>query len=541
MEQSLYKRQIAEYLDEYHTNNQWDSLILDDHIDNLIFVRSKMRGRVELSPLPYLSYKRTLLSLIRKDYALDIEVDDETLMSNYLPSGEKLTKKLSKEIAVARESKYYPQESRLDYFNKLRNEKNTYIISSDPFDILDLYNNQEAPNTCISAGGSNQSTMYRYLYSDQIYIAFTSDKRSRLIIYDNPEEKIVSLGRIYGERDHMLPQVVIKYYIGLGYSFAEYPNMFFDMSDWYYIDAPNFEFGAVVREMGGDLFSERNAHLLKTSHTPINRIPAHWDKTYTAFTCEPLQKTIINGAFKDTGEYITDMDAYLCESCGRIVRYDEYNEGSEMCDECDEESMSYGTYCSGCDSWYNYEDLSEDGYCQNCEDEMTKHECSACGKIVSERHFIDETGLCNRCDYEGRKLDEATTGMEDVNMFRLTALGFVRSLANPNYIIWYKGDENYNFKIKEKEVELNGYFTMEELAGIVEYGSTRQHWLKKGRTRFFHFVEESKNRFVDTRTSDHEISYNSKSKIIWLKGEFPFNDLVALYYSLANILNYNTN
>ena len=71
---------------------------------------------------------------------------------------EKLTKVLSELVKENR----YSDDQRLDYFHKLRNPNVKYKIYSNIEEITTRYQKVE---TCLSPGGSNQSNIFRHLYS----------------------------------------------------------------------------------------------------------------------------------------------------------------------------------------------------------------------------------------------------------------------------------------------------------------------------------------------------------------------------------------
>lgn len=391
-----YKLDLRNYLENYDEYSFIYEDFNENFIENLIEIRKNMREKVELPPLPILDYKRNTwreLNLLHNFEGLD--VSDEILLSNRLPSGEKLTKRISKAI-YKDDYRYSTTDPRIDYFNKPRNEKNTYIISADPLDILRLYYEVE---TCISPWGSNQSTIYRYLYSDQIYIAYSSDERSRLIIFDNPEQKIVFLCLVYGYQDPMLVQTVIQHYIDLGYSFLDTYYFLFDTRNWFYCDGTHARYLNLIRVMGGTIVSGKDIE--EENRVAINRVPAHWDKDEDALFKGRIydKDNIIYPFFKDSGNHTIYEGQEFCDNCGEVIDDRDYDYDYEMCAYCanGQRAEDYKE-CEGCGNPTFYEELSEDGLCSACQADVEYFICDACGQRVPDYEFNEEAYLCIECD-----------------------------------------------------------------------------------------------------------------------------------------------
>jgi len=50
--------------------------------------------------------------------------------------------------------------------------------------------------------------------------------------------------------------------------------------------------------------------------------------------------------------------------------------------------------------------MSVTGLCEICQQPDVDHTCDRCGRLVCERHFDEETGLCVECASEVRGPDE---------------------------------------------------------------------------------------------------------------------------------------
>lgn len=385
---------LREYVYFYYHNDLSDNLA-----DNLLEVRKNMRDRVVLDPLPYLEYKRNLWQELSVDYDMgSVEMTDDILENNRLPSGEKLTKYISK---ASREINPHITDARIDYFHKVRNEQNQYVISGDPLELLELYAGNYAPTTCASPGHENQSMMFRYLFSDQVYIAFTTDLSTRVVIYDNPEHKVAYINSLYGARDPMLIQVIIKYYIGLGYKFLKDYNTFFNTIDWTYIDSSNDQHHGMIKIMGGDFAF--NSFI--DERILLNRIPSHWNKTTDAmFDKKLIHDSIIWPHFIDDGASILHEGERWCSGCGYVVDESDFNTDYDYCNEC---AAEYQRQCQSCGEHFYFEDVNNEGFCQNCEINMEYYSCDACGDYVAEVYFNTASYLCDDCDLRGKELEKS--------------------------------------------------------------------------------------------------------------------------------------
>jgi DNA-directed RNA polymerase subunit RPC12/RpoP len=41
--------------------------------------------------------------------------------------------------------------------------------------------------------------------------------------------------------------------------------------------------------------------------------------------------------------------------------------------------------------------MSITGLCQICEQNTAEYQCSRCGTLVCEKHFVEDQGLCSDC------------------------------------------------------------------------------------------------------------------------------------------------
>lgn len=348
-------------VNEKFTNylNQWevDVPFSEGYEDRISEIKSGMLEKQTIKPIEMLKYQRLILKCIERSESISLPAfTEEELNKNFYicdeyPTGIKVTKYVNK-IINARYN-LGRQDSRLDYFNKLRYDDNEYYIDSNPFLFVELYRNIQ---TCVSPGGENQGNIFRLLASPYIYIAYDKRKKVRTLIFADDKNKRVFLNPVYGEYDLMFIFSIVDHYIKLGYSFIKDIELYFE-NDSIYKDSDELSFSDIVEFMGAQIFSDS----MKVYPHLLDR------PSWITFEGDVYTGKIYDNMRLTTYEDFYEM--YECYKCGGRFYEDDYDFDSECCHSCSD------VYCDVCDEYFDQEHYDWDyDCCRACADEERERE-----------------------------------------------------------------------------------------------------------------------------------------------------------------------
>lgn len=373
-------------------------------IENMIEIRKDMPNEVEIPTVQMLDYKKAIIKELEKDYSkireCNFKFTDEELEKNRFMTGSQSDRKITKVLSEIIKETRYGDDQRLDYFHKLRNPDVKYKIYSSIEEITTRYKEVE---TCLSPGGSNQSNIFRHLYSPYAYLIGDVEGNARMLAYIDFKNKYVFLHRVYGSYDLMLEISAIKYFVENGFVFVENIQDYFDGTEMFnYVDAFYTNRLEYVRFFGGKIKSEASegegVHLFeKPKDAKILDRHGNVSNKVDAFKYELLQnpELTINATLNDSCG-IRNEDEYCCSNCGEIVSRDEYDFDYECCSVC---SNHNNNYCPECDcNGISDDDFSFSmGMCIDCV-ESRHNICSECFKEEIRREdFNFEFRMCNDC------------------------------------------------------------------------------------------------------------------------------------------------
>lgn len=355
------ERKLKDYIDSYAENTTFD--IRPDFDEVVRQQRKSVLPAMELERPSILTYKRAILkelenSSFRKefDFLKEVAFTDEELATNIVGDsmpeyrGWKITK------AVTHLSNRANVQL-LDFFNKPRFENSKYFLSGDPLDLIRAYNEI---GTCITAGGSNQGMMYRYLLSPYVYIAYDEKMKSRILVFLNPQEKYAFINGTYGLYDPMLTLSLLNTLKKMGYRFVYRLSHMFEHDDWHYVDSRTFEQRGLAEVLGSFV---PDKEVIQYEFTP-----RHPEATFVgdALTGAEIEDgKVYDGSFHDAGRTCPEGYGY-CEACGEVYSIDEFDDeyciycsGYRECEECGERYYSDDMYYIEeedrmvCESCYN--------------------------------------------------------------------------------------------------------------------------------------------------------------------------------------------
>ena len=324
----------------------------------LLGLREGMQPRVQIPQLDMMTYKKSIIADITKDYNLTLDFTDEELEQNRILNGEHKNTKITKYISNKLSERHKAlREQKLDFFNKLRTADNEYYIDSDPSVILEAY---LAVRTCLSPGGENQSNLIKFLASPYVYIAVDKRYSSRMMIYADWDRKIAFFHRVYGNYDYMFALSVVKYYIDNGFVFANHLYDAFDDGEGDFIsyrDSDENDYTHHIDFFGGEYGAMPEVDLWKQpswyhSHVDMlsgKRMKGHH---YTTFY-----------NFHDSASRMLPEGEEYCTSCQDIVRSDDYDFDWEMCNYCSNDH----NYCEYCGENHPSESYNfDENMCNGC-------------------------------------------------------------------------------------------------------------------------------------------------------------------------------
>lgn len=344
----------------------------EQYFNDVEDLRQYCMPRFELQQIPMLEYKNIIVKTLELDYPEAIsnysftpaELLNNRVNTDKLAKGEenmKLTKFLAKKIKET--GKCYKFEQRLDYFHKIGSSDESYFISGDPIDIVNLYRDIE---TCISPSGENASSMLQMLVSPFVYIAYSSNHLCRMLLYIDIERKLFATGSVYGKYNKMFELTVLKWFKENGYTMAKNAYDLFSTTHSYYVD--NVNGGAITSAKAMNLsLLEKTENITRVDlfKKPVEIKNKNYDFiTGEKATCE-IDSTVIND-IRTSGEYILTEDQAYCYECGGIVGSEHFDYDSDLCYDCSESVL----YCDDCGETFYEEDfvLSAD-LCISCYEE----------------------------------------------------------------------------------------------------------------------------------------------------------------------------
>lgn len=354
------ERKLIDYIHRYAEHTTFN---IRKDIDEVIKQQRKsVLPTMELERPSILTYKRAILKELRNssyrkefDFLNDIPFTDEELTANIVGDsmpdyrGWKITK------AVTHLSKRSNIQL-LDFFNKPRFEKAKYFLSGDPLDLVRAY---DKIGSCITAYGSNQGMMYRYLLSPYAYIAYDSGMQSRILVFLNPKEKYAFINRTYGSNDPMLTLSLLNTLNKMGYRFVDKLWFMFENDEWHYRDSEKFQQKGLAEVFGNFMPDEEV--------TCYEFTPRHPEATFVgdALTGDKIEDgKVYNGSFHDAGRTCPEDYAY-CDGCGEIHYIDDFMD-DEYCVNC-----SGYRNCEECGERYHNDDIyyveeSDSALCEHC-------------------------------------------------------------------------------------------------------------------------------------------------------------------------------
>lgn len=366
----------------------WESETFFDRqenwIENVFEVRSGMHPKIEIQPVDMMLYKKTILEELMLDFTkkspfdsddsniakIDMNFTEQELIENRISqgpnSGQKITKLLHKAM--------YGTDGRtlqvLDFFHKLRTENNVSTIESCPIAMLEAYTRVQ---TCISAGGQNQSSILKYLFSPFTYIINSGSKKSRMVAFIDFPNKKVFLNPVYGEFDKMFEISVIQYFIKEGFEFLD-DFRYFSVDDSYYVDRHEFPYKTVVKILNGKIFD-----VYKNGQSYSKDIFQKPDWVKYKGDGLAINNNYYEGLTTSLELHdqdgIYDSESYFCSQCGCTVGVDEYNFDCECCYECSNDYEEEHTYCEKCGSTVDNDDYDfENDCCYDCAEELKENE-----------------------------------------------------------------------------------------------------------------------------------------------------------------------
>ena len=323
-------------------------------IQNMIEIRKDMPNEIEIPIVPMLDYKKTIIKGLEKDYSsikeYDLKATDEELEKNRFMSGPETGRKITKVLSELVKQNRYSDDQRLDYFNKLRNPNVEYKIYSSIEEITTRYQKVE---TCLSPDGSNQSNIFRHLYSPYAYIIGDTEGNARMLAYIDFKNKYVFLHQVYGAYDLMLKISAVKYFVDNDFLFLENLNNYFLGAEMFnYVDAFQTHGLEYVEYFGGKIKRENDeetVHLFKKpENAKILDRYGNINDRIDAFKNEHLidKELTINATFHDSYG-IRNEDEFYCNNCGEIVSGDDYDFDYECCAAC---ANVDNNYCPECDN-----------------------------------------------------------------------------------------------------------------------------------------------------------------------------------------------
>lgn len=373
-------------------------------IENMIEIRKDMPNEIEIPIVSMLDYKKTIIKELEKDYSnigeCNFKFTDEELEKNRFMTGSQADRKITKVLSELIKESRYSDDQRIDYFHKLRNPNVEYKIYSSIEEIATRYKEVE---TCLSPGGSNQSNIFRHLYSPYAYLIGDREGNSRMLAYIDFKNKYVFLHRVYGAYDLMLEISAVKYFVDNDFLFVRSLHRhFYGVGMFNYIDASQTEGQRYIEYFGGKFKAEENeeetVHLFKKPENAkiLDRYGNISDE-FDAFKDERLRykELTINATLNDSLG-IRNSNEYCCSNCGEIVDSDDYDFDYECCSAC---SNTNNNYCSECDCSHipDYDFNFSMEICNECVER--KHNiCSECDKDEIEREdFNFAYRMCNDC------------------------------------------------------------------------------------------------------------------------------------------------
>jgi hypothetical protein len=323
--------------------------------EDVIQMRDSMRQKEVIDQIPMLEYKKLLLEVINTKYGVELSFNDAELIHNRTATNMKVTKNIKRELDLKNNFRYgsFPE---IDYFHKLKYEDNEYFITSNPFDIVEGYREIQ---TCLSAGGENQSNLFELLASPYYYMLTDLRTSIRMNLFINHESKNVFISQIYGSYDYMAVFSVINHFILSGYKFSNSFNDF-GQDEISYVDRFESPFIREIDIMNGNYVHQDD----RVGVMSLFEVPKTIDFKVTRdfFTgINTIENRTVEEALWTQNQFVTFNSKRFCYECQGVVDADEFDDDSSMCYYCAE------SHCHGCGQTIYYDELGHDmGVCPSC-------------------------------------------------------------------------------------------------------------------------------------------------------------------------------
>lgn len=365
-----------------------------DFVDIVYEIRSGMHENIQVKPIDLLTYKKAILYDIARDVeGIDeIKITDEELFENRFRNGEHRGRKVTKVLTEkVREKGGYGNDQRLDFFHKLRNENEEYLITADPYEFVNAFLEIQ---TCYSPGGENQSNVLKYLVSPYVYIALNKKRTARMLIFADFENKVVFFHGVYGIYDYMFPLAIVKYFVDEGFEFCYDSTDYFHEEDFMqYVDRYETAYEGHINFFDGD-YTSSGEGVIMWGRPKWATYEGDAFVSYLKDARDTLHYTTVL-PIKDScfGEWILLPDTQYCSECSRVVDEREYDGDYEMCEEC----KGAREWCSNCEDFVDAEYFNfETGMCQHCTERFMDW-CDICEEYVEHNYYNRQRKMCDFC------------------------------------------------------------------------------------------------------------------------------------------------
>lgn len=367
--------------------------------EDVMEARRNMPVRIDLPKVDMNTYKRAIIHDIFQNinsYEVEeketIRPTEQELEANRFLDGEYKGRKVTRVLTELSRQGVGRNNQKLDFFHKLRNDKNEYYITSDPTEIVEGFVDIE---TCFSPDGENKSVVVSYLASPHTYMAKDKFGTVRMTIYADMENKKVFLHGVYGSYDYMFSLAVVNYFVEEGFSFSMNLGDYFDVPHLEYTDAILCSFEENIKFLGGKTLGGYHGPMLNIWTRPDGEKDAVDIVTGDAsfFEGDHYYTTATELHTSSYGHMILTSDSHWCGECDGIVDSHSYDYDYEMCSDC----AGNRNWCEDCGEfieadYYNFEVNA----CDFCADRTTT-ECLECHLRVRNEVHNDYLGMCDSC------------------------------------------------------------------------------------------------------------------------------------------------